>query len=146
MKKPEKLFQSAKIGSLELANRIIMTAVTTRYDFEDSDRLARFYAERAKGGVGLITTGALQTIYPSRKTGAGRINLFDDSGIPKMREWVKAIHDNGSKAAAQLATYTYWSKKGKEGTAESVGPSSVVLPREGLHPAISLAEYLPPDR
>jgi 2,4-dienoyl-CoA reductase (NADPH2) len=146
MMKLEELFQPAKIGSLEIANRIIMTAVTTRYDFEESDRLSRFYAERAKGGVGLIITGALQTIYPSRKTGAGRINLYDDSGIPKLKEWVKAIHDNGSRAAAQLATYNYWSKKGTEGTAESVGPSSVVLPREGIHPLYSLAEYLPPDR
>ena len=146
MIKLEKLFQTAKIGSLEIANRIIMPAVTTRYDFEESDRLSRFYAERAKGGVGLIITGALQTIFPSRKIGAGRINLYDDSGIPKQREWVKAIHDHGSKVAAQLATYNYWSKKGLEGTAESVGPSKVVLPREGLHPTYSLAEYLPPDR
>ena len=140
MIKLEKLFQPAKIGALEIANRIIMPAVTTRYDFEESDRMSRFYAQRAKGGVGLIITGALQTIYPSRKTGAGRVNLYDDSGIPKLKEWVKAIHDNGSKAAAQLATYYYWSKKGTEGTAESVGPSSVVLPRESLAPAYSLAE------
>jgi len=146
MIKLEKLFQPSKIGSLEIANRIIMTAVTTRYDFEESNRLSRFYAQRAKGGVGLIITGALQTIYPSRKTGAGRINLYNDNGIPKLKEWVKAIHDNGSRAAAQLATYNYWSKKGTEGTAESVGPSSVVLPREGIHPLYSLAEYLPPDR
>jgi 2,4-dienoyl-CoA reductase (NADPH2) len=146
MIKLEKLFQPAKIGSLEIANRIIMTAVSTRYDFEESDRLARFYAQRAKGGVGLIITGALQTIYPGRKTGTGRISLYNDSGIPTLKEWVKAIHDNGSRAAAQLATYNYWSKKGTEGTAESVGPSSVVLPREGIHPMYSLAEYLPPDR
>jgi 2,4-dienoyl-CoA reductase (NADPH2) len=146
MTKLEKLFQPAKIGSLPIANRNIMTAVTTRYDFEESDRLSRFYAERAKGGVGLIITGALQTIYPSRKMGAGRVNLYNDSGIPKMKEWVKAIHDHGSKAAAQLATYNYWSRKGVEATAESVGPSSVVLPREGIHPNYSLAEYLPPDR
>jgi 2,4-dienoyl-CoA reductase-like NADH-dependent reductase (Old Yellow Enzyme family) len=51
-----------------------------------------------------------------------------------LKEWVKAIHDHGSKAAAQLATYGYWSKKGREGTAEDVGPSAVVLPREGIHP------------
>jgi 2,4-dienoyl-CoA reductase (NADPH2) len=146
MIKLEKLFQPAKIGSLEIANRIIMTAVSTRYDFEESDRLSRFYAQRAKGGVGLIITGALQTIYPGRKTGTGRISLYNDSGIPKLKEWVKAIHDNGSRAAAQLATYNYWSKKGTEGTAESVGPSRVVLPKEGIHPMYSLAEYLPPDR
>jgi 2,4-dienoyl-CoA reductase (NADPH2) len=142
----EKLFQPGQIGSLTLPNRIIMVPVTTRYDFEESDRLSRFYAERARGGAGLIFTGALQTIYPSRKTGAGRINLYDDSGIPKLKEWVKAIHDNGSRAAAQLATYNYWSKKGPEGTAETVGPSTVIVPREGLHPSVSLAEYLPPVR
>ena len=143
MMKLEKLFQPSKIGPLEIPNRIVMVAVTTRYDFEESDRLPRFYAERAKGGVGLITTGALQTLYPGRKTGASRINLYSDKDIPKLREWVKAIHDHGSKAAAQLATYGYWSKKGTEGTAEDVGPSAIVLPREGIHPVFSLAEYLP---
>lgn len=141
-----KLFQPAQIGSLGISNRIVMTAVSTRYDFEDSDRLSRFYAHRARGGAGLIITGALQTLYPGRKTGTGRISLYNDAGIPKLKEWTKAIHDNGSRAAAQLATYNYWSQKGTEGTAESVGPSSVVVPREGTHPLISLAEYLIPDR
>jgi 2,4-dienoyl-CoA reductase (NADPH2) len=146
MMKLQKLFQPSKIGPLVMPNRIIMVAVTTRYDFEESDRLPRFYAERAKGGAGLIITGALQTLYPGRKLGAGRVNLYNESGIPKLNQWVKAIHDNGGRAAAQLATYGYWSKKGTEGTAEDVGPSAVALPREGLHPLFSLAEYLPPVR
>jgi 2,4-dienoyl-CoA reductase-like NADH-dependent reductase (Old Yellow Enzyme family)/thioredoxin reductase len=141
--KLEKLFQPLKVGSLEIKNRIVMVAVTTRYDFEESDRLPRFYAERAKGGAGLIITGALQTLFPGRKLGAGRVNIYNDSGIPKMKKWVEAIHDNGGRAAAQLAAYGYWSKKGTEGTAEDVGPSAVPLPREGLHPLFSLAEYLP---
>ena len=144
--KLEKLFQPCKIGLLKIPNRIVMVAVTTRYDFEESDRLAKFYAARAKGGVGLITTGALQTLYPGRKTGASRVNIHSDKDIPKLKEWVKAIHDNGSKAAAQLATYGYWSKRGTEGTAEDVGPSAIVLPREGIHPVFSLAEYLPRSR
>jgi len=146
MIKLEKLFQPSKIGPMELPNRIIMVAVTTRYDFEESKRLPNFYAARAKGGVGLIITGALQTLFPGRKTGAGRINIHSNESIPKLKEWVKAIHDNGGRAAAQLATYGYWSKKGMEGTAESVGPSAVILPREGIHPFFSLAEYLPPER
>ncbi len=144
--KLEKLFQPSKIGPLKMPNRIVMVAVTTRYDFEESDRLPKFYAERAIGGVGLIITGALQTLYPGRKTGAGRVNIHSDNDIPKLKEWVKAIHDNGSQAAAQLATYGYWSRKGMEGTAEHVAPSTVVLPREGIHPIFSLAEYLPPER
>ncbi|HIJ57615.1 MAG TPA: FAD-dependent oxidoreductase [Deltaproteobacteria bacterium] len=146
MNKLEKLFLPAKIGSLDLPNRIIMVAVTTRYDFDENNRLFDFYAARAKGGVGLIITGALQTLYPGRKIGASRINIYSDEDIPKLKKWVRAIHDNGGKAAAQLATYGYWSKKGPEGTAESVGPSSVVLPRENIHPLFSLAEYLPPER
>lgn len=146
MVKLEKLFQPSKIGPMALPNRIIMVAVTTRYDFEESNRLADFYAARARGGVGLIITGALQTIFPGRKTGAGRVNIYSDDDIPKLKQWVKAIHDNGAKAAAQLATYGYWSKKGAAGTAENVGPSEIVLPRENIHPLLSLAEYLPPDR
>lgn len=142
----EKLFTPCKIGQLLIPNRFIMTAITTRYDFEESDRLEKFYAERAKGGVGLITTGALQTLFPGRKTGYGRVNIHTDDDVPQLRKWVRAIHDNGGLAAAQLATYGYWSKKGKEGTAEQVGPSKVVFPREGLHPLYSLAEYLPPIR
>ena len=146
MPKLEKLFRPIKIGSLQLPNRIIMVAVTTRYDFENSNRLPDFYAARAKGGAGLIITGALQTLFPGRKTGAGRVNIHSDEDIPQLKKWVQAIHDNGGRAAAQLATYGYWSKKGLHGTAETVGPSAVVLPREGIHPLFSLAEYLPPDR
>jgi len=146
MPKLEKLFQPTEIGPLELPNRIIMVAVSTLYDFEESNRLANFYAARAKGGAGLIITGALQTLYPGRKTGAGRINIYSDETIPQLKQWVKAIHDNGGKAAAQLATYGYWSKKGLEGTAENVGPSNVTLPRENIHPLFSHAEYLPPER
>ena len=146
MPKLEKLFQPVQIGPLELPNRIVMVAVSTLYDFEESNRLANFYAARAKGGVGLIITGALQTLYPGRKTGAGRINIYSDETISQLKQWVKAIHDNGGKAAAQLATYGYWSKKGPAGTAESVGPSTVTLPREKIHPLFSLAEYLPPER
>lgn len=140
------LFTPCKIGQLEIPNRLIMTAVTTRYDFEESDRLEKFYAERAKGGVGLIITGALQTLFPGRKTGYGLVNIYSDRDVPKLRKWVRAVHSNGGLAAAQLATYGYWSRKGTEGTPEQVGPSNVVFPREGVHPLYSLAEYLPPVR
>jgi len=146
MPKLKNLFRPTEIGPMKLPNRIVMVAVSTLYDFEESNRLANFYAARAKGGVGLIITGALQTLYPGRKTGAGKINIYSDEAIPHLKQWVKAIHDSGGKAAAQLATYGYWAKKGPKGTAESVGPSTVTLPRENIHPLFSLAEYLPPER
>ncbi len=146
MARLKRLFEPINLGKLALPNRIIMSAVTTRFDFEDNDRQANFYAERARGGVGLIILGAYQTIYPGRKSGVNRAGLYDDTFIPLIKRWVKAIHDNGGRCAAQLATYPYWSRKGPEGTPEHVGPSAFVFPREGTHPSISLAEFLPEMR
>ncbi|MBI2868559.1 MAG: FAD-dependent oxidoreductase [Chloroflexi bacterium] len=141
----ENLFSPVKLGKMELRNRVVMSAVTTRYDYEDSDRQAEFYAARARGGVGLITLGAYQTIWPGRKT-VGHTGIYKDAFIPRLSEWVKTIHAHGAKAAAQLATYTYISTKGEGHTPEFVAPSDWVQPREGSHPSILLAEFLPRHR
>lgn len=57
-----KLFERARIGSLELKNRVAMapmgTAGMADADFGYSRRLIDFYAARAKGRVGMIITGA----------------------------------------------------------------------------------------
>lgn len=144
--KLEKLFQPIRLGSLELTNRIIMPAITTNYDFDKIDRLRGFYAERAKGGVGLIITGALQTLYPGRRSHRGGIDINNDGDIPKLQELTKAIHDNGGRVAAQLATYGYWAKKREESTPEDVGPSDVLIPTSDIHPNFSRAEFVPKIR
>jgi 2,4-dienoyl-CoA reductase (NADPH2) len=123
-----------------------MPAITTNYDFDKVDRLAGFYAERAKGGVGLIITGALQTLYPGRRSHVSRTQIDDEHDIPKLREWTKAIHDNGGRVAAQLATYGYWAKKREESTPEDVGPSEVSIPTNNIHPNFSRAEFVPKTR
>jgi len=146
LKKFERLFQPIRLGSLELPNRIIMPAITTYYDFDKVDRLASFYAERARGGVGLIITGALQTLSPGRRSNRGRIDLNKEGDISELREWTKAIHDNGGRVAAQLATFGYWAKKREETTPEDVGPSDVVMPTENIHPNFSRAEFVPRTR
>ena len=58
MKYP-KLFEKGKIGKVELKNRIVMPAMGTGFASstgEASDEIIRFYADRAKGGCGLIIT------------------------------------------------------------------------------------------
>jgi len=67
--KLEKLFQPSKIGPLEIKNRIVKVAVTTRYDFEESDRLPRFYAERAKGGKPRNPMIGISKTFPKLSTG-----------------------------------------------------------------------------
>jgi len=53
------LFSSVKINSMELRNRIVMSAMHLGYTpkGEVTDRLIEFYELRAKGGVGLIIIG-----------------------------------------------------------------------------------------
>lgn len=143
MVKLRKLFEPIKIGEMELPNRIIMPAITTYYDFEEGDRQANFYAARARGGAGLLIIGALQALYPGRKSDIGVVNIHSDSDIPKLRAIVTAIHNSGSRAAAQLAVYSYWAKDGRETTAEEIGPSAVQLQREGLSPRFAQADFLP---
>ena len=53
----EKLFKKGRIGGLTIRNRAVMSPMGT--DMADtngnaSQRLIAYYAERAKGGIGLI--------------------------------------------------------------------------------------------
>lgn len=141
-----RLFEPVRIGRMELKNRLIMPAATTYYDFEEGGRDVNFLAARARGGVALIVIGALQVLYPGKRADIGKVNIYDDGDVPRLRERVNVIHAHGCKAAAQLAVYGYWSKKGREGTAEDVAPSEVEIPRTGLHPAFERADFLPRSR
>ena len=46
-------------GDLVLRNRVVMGSMHTRLEHADrsTERLSAYYAERARGGVGLILTG-----------------------------------------------------------------------------------------
>ncbi|MGA0435089.1 MAG: NADPH-dependent 2,4-dienoyl-CoA reductase, partial [Flavobacteriales bacterium] len=64
------LFEPIKFGSMTLPNRVIMGSMHTGLEEERGgiEKLARFYEERAKGGVGLIVTGG---ISPNREGALG---------------------------------------------------------------------------
>ena len=52
------LFEQVRLGSLNLKNRLTMTAMSTRFagiQGEVTDRLTEYYAARAAGGTALIT-------------------------------------------------------------------------------------------
>ena len=65
MSAPLRLFEPIRLGPLTLKNRIVMPPMTTLYDLEGGARLVDFLAERARGGVGMITIN-LQALYPGR--------------------------------------------------------------------------------
>ena len=100
MKDP--LFETVKINQLELKNRIYMPAMHMNMakDFEVTNQLIDFYAERARGGAGIITVGyATVDEYSGMTTNIG---AHKDEFIPGLTRLAEAIKVNGSRVAVQI--------------------------------------------
>ena len=101
------LFSPINIGSMELDNRIVFSAMHLGYATEDgfvTDRLKDFYAERARGGAGLLVLGMAFVDWEGTG-GVGASNVIgidDDKFIPGLRELVGVVHSYKVKFAAQL--------------------------------------------
>jgi dimethylglycine catabolism A len=98
------LLTPARIGSVEIKNRIVMPPMTTRLaDAEGhvtEDSIA-WYMARVRGGAGLIT---VEMASPER---AGRhrhreLGIYDDRFLPGLTRLVDDIHRGGAKASIQL--------------------------------------------
>jgi len=103
-----KLFERARIGSMEVKNRIAMapmgTAGLVDADFGFSRRLIDFYAARAKGGTGMIITGA--AIVNTRLEGGLSHVLPRIDGlqhISRLSELCDAVHHYGAKLVLQMS-------------------------------------------
>src|SRR6266516_3991450 len=98
------LLTPARIGSLEVPNRIVMPAMTTRTADEEgyvTDDTIAYYLARAQGGVGLITV----EMASPEKVGRHRrreVGLYDDRFLRGLTRLVDEIHGAGSKASIQL--------------------------------------------
>ncbi len=98
------LFSPARIGSLELPNRIVFAATSSELaDGEGAvtDDMVEYYAERARGGAGLLVVEATY-VDPRGKRLHHNAMLHDDCYIPGMRRLVDAVHAGGARAAVQL--------------------------------------------
>lgn len=117
------LFRPGKIGALETKNRLVMLPLTTGFNEPDGtvgDRMLNFFAERAKGGVGLI----IIPFAPLRSGSPAQPFLYDDRFITGVRRLTDKIHSHGAKAATQLIIQYHLALK--EDQAELVGPSPVL--------------------
>ena len=70
------------------------------------ERMAAFFAERARGGVGLIVTGG---VAPNREGWVGpfSIKLTSSREASKHKKITKAVHDEGGKICMQIL-HTYF--------------------------------------
>jgi len=98
------LLTPARIGAVEIKNRIVMPPMTTRTSdaegFVTDDSVA-YYMARVRGGVGLITV----EMASPEKCGRHRrheIGIYDDRFLPGLARLVGEIHRGGANASIQL--------------------------------------------
>ncbi|MGH1463825.1 MAG: FAD-dependent oxidoreductase [Cognatishimia sp.] len=90
------------LGFTTLKNRVLMGSMHTGLEETgDWNRVAEFYAERARGGVALMVTGGMA---PNAEGGVfpGAAGLFDDADIANHRVVTDRVHENGGKIAMQI--------------------------------------------
>lgn len=98
------LFESIKIGGVELRNRIVMAPIATHLATEDgaiSQRQINYYTERAKGGVGLVITESCCVRDDGRRK-KYRLSISEDKLIPGFKRLARSVHNFGAKIAMQL--------------------------------------------
>lgn len=99
------LLQPGRIGKMEVRNRLVMPPMATNFGGENgevTDRMVRYYAERAKGGVGLIIVENAQVDYPGGKNVVLQHRIDDDKFIPGLRLLAETIHDHGARVFQQI--------------------------------------------
>ena len=119
------------LGFTTLKNRVLMGSMHTGLEeTKDWNRVAEFYAARARGGVGLMVTGGMA---PNREGGVfpGAAGLFTDQDIENHRIVTDRVHEGGGKIAMQIlhaGRYAY----GKDCVAPSAikSPISPFVPTE----------------
>jgi len=97
------LLKPLDLGFTQLKNRVLMGSMHTGLeDLPDGHvRMAAYFAERAKGGVGLIVTGG---IGPNDEgaTHKGSKRLDTDKAIAEHKTITDAVHEHGSKICMQI--------------------------------------------
>ena len=100
-----KLFESFRIGALELKNRLVMAPMSCNLakDGFVTERMIRFFVERAKGGVGLITIGDGIVDTPLGNNVRESTAIDDDMYIPYVKKLTQAVKAHGAKMCLQLS-------------------------------------------
>lgn len=96
------LLKPLDLGHVTLPNRVLMGSMHTNLEeTKDWNRVAEFYAERARGGVGLMVTGGMA---PNREGGVfpGASGLFTPQDIGHQRIVTDRVHEAGGRIAMQI--------------------------------------------
>lgn len=97
------LLSPLDLGFTTLRNRVVMGSMHTGLEdrARDTGRLAEYFAERARGGVGLIITGG----YAPNRAGwllPFAAQLLSSTEARRHRRITSAVHDEGGKILLQI--------------------------------------------
>ncbi|MEQ1776137.1 MAG: FAD-dependent oxidoreductase [Burkholderiales bacterium] len=98
------LAQPGHIGPLQLRNRVVMAPMGTNYSTTDglsTERDRLYYAERARGGVGMIMTEAM-VVTEFARPHHNSLCVYHDRFIPGLASLVEAIKAHGALVCGQL--------------------------------------------
>lgn len=97
------LLQSIRVGAITLPNRFVMGSMHTGFEAhpERFDELARFYADRARGGVALIVTGGFAPNFAGRMVDEPGTLEREDQVAPH-RLITDAVHRAGGRIVLQI--------------------------------------------
>jgi 2,4-dienoyl-CoA reductase (NADPH2) len=97
------LLKPLDLGFVTLPNRVLMGSMHTGLEdrARDYPRLAAYFAERARGGVGLIVTGGIApNIAGWAKPFAGKLSWRAE--VPRHRLVADAVHREGGRVCMQI--------------------------------------------
>lgn len=115
------LFTPLDLGFTTIKNRVLMGSMHTGLEEEPDGnvRMGAFFAERARGGVGMIITGG---IFPNEEAGGGGSKL----STPEEAEWHKVITDKVHEADPDVKICMQILHTGPLApTAKAVSPSGI---------------------
>ncbi len=123
MKNP--LFEPISINRMKVKNRINMPAMHLNMcrDFEVTDQMVAFYAERAKGGAGMITVG-----YATVDEYSGAplcLGAHRDAFIPGLTRLADVIQSNGARAMVQINHAGRYAHSLMIGNRQPLAPSAI---------------------
>ena len=119
------MFSPMKIGTMEVKNRVVMTAAEFslgQTNGEPTERMMNYYEERAKGGVGLIIPGICRVNDMAATSTFTQLSMSSDRHIEPMREMVNRIHKYGTKLCIQLH------HPGRQGYTSSINSLPLIIP------------------
>ncbi|MBU6392952.1 MAG: FAD-dependent oxidoreductase [Sphingomonadales bacterium] len=99
------ILSPGRIGSMELKNRIAVTAMGVSLSEDDGtvgEQLIAYHEEQAKGGAALIISGVAGVAWPVGAVATGQTAISDDKFIPGLKAMTDRVHAHGAKIAVQL--------------------------------------------